>query len=34
MTVDVAPMDIVSFWGDAGPEKWFDQDEVSTKRSD
>jgi uncharacterized protein (DUF924 family) len=27
MTVGVAPMDIVSFWGDAGPEKWFDQDE-------
>src|ERR1700681_4135317 len=27
MTVRVAPADIVSFWGEAGPDKWFEQDE-------
>jgi uncharacterized protein (DUF924 family) len=27
MTVCVAPLEIVSFWGEAGPDKWFDQDE-------
>jgi uncharacterized protein (DUF924 family) len=27
MTVRVAPAEIVSFWGEAGPDKWFDQDE-------
>jgi uncharacterized protein (DUF924 family) len=27
MTVRVAPADIVSFWGEAGPNKWFEQDE-------
>ena len=26
MTVPVAPVDIVSFWRDAGPDKWFAQD--------
>jgi uncharacterized protein (DUF924 family) len=28
MTVCVAPGEIVSFWGDAGPDKWFEQDET------
>ena len=27
MTVRVAPGEIVSFWGEAGPDKWFEQDE-------
>ncbi len=27
MTVRVAAAEIVSFWGEAGPEKWFEQDE-------
>src|SRR5579859_1474947 len=27
MTVGVAPAEIVSFWGGAGPDKWFEQDE-------
>jgi uncharacterized protein (DUF924 family) len=27
MTVGVAPADIVSFWGEAGPDKWFEQGE-------
>jgi uncharacterized protein (DUF924 family) len=27
MTVRVAPAEIVSFWGGAGPDKWFGQDE-------
>ena len=27
MTVRVAAADIVSFWGEAGPDKWFEQDE-------
>src|ERR1700730_9672976 len=27
MTVRVAPADIASFWGEAGPDKWFEQDE-------
>lgn len=27
MTVRVAPAEIVSFWSDAGPDKWFEQDE-------
>ena len=27
MTVGVAPADIASFWGEAGPDKWFEQDE-------
>ena len=27
MTVRVAPVEIVSFWGEAGPDKWFKQDE-------
>ena len=26
MTVCVAPAVIVSFWGEAGPDKWFEQD--------
>jgi uncharacterized protein (DUF924 family) len=25
MTVRVAPAEIVSFWGEAGPERWFEQ---------
>jgi uncharacterized protein (DUF924 family) len=28
MTVCIAPGEIVSFWGDAGPDKWFEQDET------
>jgi uncharacterized protein (DUF924 family) len=28
VTVCVAPGEIVSFWGDAGPDKWFEQDET------
>ena len=27
MTVCVAPLEIVSFWGEAGPDKWFEQDD-------
>jgi uncharacterized protein (DUF924 family) len=27
MTVGVAPAEIVWFWGEAGPDKWFEQDE-------
>src|ERR1700729_2008833 len=27
MTVPVAPAEIVSFWSEAGPDKWFEQDE-------
>jgi uncharacterized protein (DUF924 family) len=27
MTDGVTPAEIVSFWGEAGPDKWFDQDE-------
>ena len=27
MTVGVAPAEIVLFWGEAGPDKWFEQDE-------
>jgi uncharacterized protein (DUF924 family) len=27
MTVRVVPAEIVSFWGEAGPDKWFEQDE-------
>jgi uncharacterized protein (DUF924 family) len=27
MTVRVAPAEIVSFWGEAGPERWFEQDD-------
>jgi uncharacterized protein (DUF924 family) len=27
MTVPVGPAEIVSFWGEAGPDKWFEQDE-------
>ena len=27
MTVRAAPAEIVSFWKDAGPDKWFEQDE-------
>ena len=28
MTVRVAPAEIVSFWGEAGPDKWFEQDDA------
>jgi uncharacterized protein (DUF924 family) len=27
MTVGIAPAEIVSFWGEAGPDKWFEQDD-------
>jgi uncharacterized protein (DUF924 family) len=27
MPVRVAPAEILSFWGEAGPDKWFEQDE-------
>jgi uncharacterized protein (DUF924 family) len=27
VTVRIAPADIVTFWGEAGPDKWFEQDE-------
>jgi uncharacterized protein (DUF924 family) len=27
MMIRVTPAEIVSFWGEAGPDKWFDQDE-------
>jgi uncharacterized protein (DUF924 family) len=27
VTVRIAPADIVAFWGEAGPDKWFEQDE-------
>src|SRR5271167_1124512 len=27
MTVRAAPAEIVSFWREAGPDKWFEQDE-------
>lgn len=28
MTVGLAPAEIVSFWREAGPDKWFEQDEA------
>ena len=33
MTVRVAPANIVSFWGEAGPDKWFYSSYDSDKSS-